>query len=94
MSSLVKAMSVRFDDDSMWVVLSDGRTLGVSLAWFPRLLHATPEQRAAVSISRRGLHWDGVDEDISIASRARRPNPPASGRRLSILARLRRQHGA
>lgn len=51
----------------MWVDLEDGRTLGVPLAWFPRLLHATPEQREAVELSRRGLHWEELDEDISIA---------------------------
>jgi hypothetical protein len=51
----------------MWVELSDGRTLGVPLAWFPRLLRAGPEQRAAYRISRRGLHWESLNEDISIA---------------------------
>lgn len=67
MTSLVKATGVRFDDDNMWVELSDGRTLGVPLAWFPRLLHATSKQRDAYRISSRGLHWEGLDEDISIA---------------------------
>lgn len=67
MASSVKATSLRFDDDSMWVELSDGRTLGVPLAWFPRLLQATPEQRGAYRISGRGLHWEMLDEDISIA---------------------------
>ena len=43
MGSSVKATCVRFDDDSMWFELSDGRTLGVPLVWFPRLLRATPE---------------------------------------------------
>ena len=38
--------SVRFDDDTMWVGLTDGRTIAVPLAWFPRLLEATQEQRA------------------------------------------------
>jgi hypothetical protein len=52
----------------MWVDLSDGRTLGVPLAWFPRLLHGTPEQREQVRISSRGLRWESLDEDISIAS--------------------------
>ena len=66
MSSLVKAKSVRFDQDSMWVELSDGRTLGVPLAWFPRLLHGTAEQRDQVEISSRGLHWEALDEDVSI----------------------------
>jgi hypothetical protein len=63
----ISAKSLRFDEDSMWVELSDGRCLGVPLAWFPRLLQATPEQRLAFEISRDGLHWDGLDEDISIA---------------------------
>ena len=67
MSSSVKASNVRFDEDSMWVELSDGRTLGVPLAWFPRLLHGTPAQREEVAISSRGLHWEELDEDISIA---------------------------
>jgi hypothetical protein len=58
--------AVRFDDDCMWVELEDGRTLGVPLAWFPRLLHATPEQRQDVELSRRGLHWEALDEDVSI----------------------------
>ena len=67
MNTFAKATQVRFDPDSLWVELSDGRVLGVPLAWFPRLLQATPEQREAVRISGRGLHWDGLDEDISIA---------------------------
>ena len=46
-------MNVRFDDNCMWVDLSDGRTLGVPLAWFPRLLRATPEQRDQLRISSR-----------------------------------------
>jgi hypothetical protein len=62
----ISAESVRFDEDNMWVALSDGRTLGVPLAWFPRLLHATPKQRLGFEISRHGLHWEALDEDISI----------------------------
>ncbi|MDR3792967.1 MAG: DUF2442 domain-containing protein [Terracidiphilus sp.] len=67
MSTLVNAKSVRFDDDSMWVELSDGRTLGVPLAWFPRLLRASSAELSQVRISGRGLHWEALDEDISIA---------------------------
>jgi hypothetical protein len=59
--------SVRFDDDTQWVGLSDGRTIAAPLAWFPRLLDATPEQRAQVEFSKSGLHWDAPDEDISVA---------------------------
>ena len=66
MNSSVEALRVRFDEDSMWVDLSDGRTLGVPLAWFPRLLHSTLEQREQVRISSRGLHWESLDEDISV----------------------------
>ena len=67
MSSSVSATHVRFDDDSMWVDLSDGRTLGVPLAWFPRLLRGSAEDLERVTISSRGLHWEALDEDISIA---------------------------
>lgn len=67
MSTSVRAKAVRFDEWSMWVELEDGRTLGVPLAWFPRLLHGSQEQRGRVEISPSGLHWDALDEDISIA---------------------------
>ena len=63
----ISPTTVRFDTDTMWVDLSDGRTLGVPLAWFPRLLQATPAQREQVELSRVGLHWEALDEDISIA---------------------------
>lgn len=63
----ISATDVRFDDHVMWVDLSDGRTLGVPLAWFPRLLHASPAERKKMEISPFGLHWDALDEDISIA---------------------------
>lgn len=66
MNTLVRARSVTFDDDSMQVQLSDGRALSVPIAWFPRLLHATPAQRASYTISTRGLHWEELDEDISV----------------------------
>ena len=59
--------SVRFDDDTLWVGLSDGRSIAAPLAWFPRLLEAAPEQRAQVELSKSGLHWDALNEDISVA---------------------------
>lgn len=63
------ATSLKFDDDTMWVQLADGRVIGVPLAWFPRLLRAPPEQRLRFEISGggQGLHWDELDEDISVA---------------------------
>ncbi len=60
------AKQVRFDDSSMWVDLSDGRSMGVPLAWFPRLLDASHEQRNRVELSLGGLHWDELDEEMSI----------------------------
>jgi hypothetical protein len=66
MNTLVSPLRIRFDEDSFWVDLSDGRVLGVPLAWFPRLLKASPEQREQVRITTRGLHWEALDEDISI----------------------------
>ena len=60
------AKAVTFDDDSMWVCLDDGRVIAVPLAWFPRLLTATAEQRAQFELSPRGIHWEALDEDVSI----------------------------
>jgi len=51
----------------LWVSLSDGRTIAAPLAWFPRLLEAASEQRTQVELSRGGLHWEALDEDISVA---------------------------
>ncbi len=67
MSSSVSAKQVRFDQNCMWVDLSDGRTIGVPLARFPRLLRGATEQREQVRITSQGLHWETLDEDISIA---------------------------
>lgn len=60
-------MSVHFDAHTMWVELSDGRTLGVPLAQFPRLLRASPAQRGRVELIGVGLHWNEIDEEISVA---------------------------
>jgi hypothetical protein len=64
----ISAKHVRFDNDSMWVLLSDGEELAVPLTWFPRLLAATPAQRDAyeISVTGLGLHWEELDEDISV----------------------------
>lgn len=62
----ISAKNVKFDEYNMWVELSDARTLGVPLAWFPKLLHASPDARAQFELSPRGIHWDELDEDISV----------------------------
>jgi hypothetical protein len=67
MTTSPEPLAVRFDEYSFWVDLDDGRTLGVPLAWFPRLLHGSPEAREKVELSSSGLHWEEIDEDISIA---------------------------
>ncbi len=71
MNILIKeplAKSVKFDPDNMWVELADSRILGVPLAYFPRLLNASDKQRQSYTISGGGigLHWEGIDEDISV----------------------------
>jgi len=62
------AADVSFDADNMWVELTDGRQLGVPLAYFPRLANASSAQRRKYVISGGGvgLHWDDLDEDISV----------------------------
>jgi hypothetical protein len=62
----ISALNVTFDDDTFSVELSDGRSIRVPLVWFPRLLHATPEQRSRYELSQRGIHWEAIDEDISV----------------------------
>jgi len=65
MSTLAKGL--RFDDSMTWLELVDGRRLGVPLAYFPHLLDATPQQRGDCVISGgAGIHWDALDEDISV----------------------------
>lgn len=56
-------LGVRCDSDSLSVDLADGRTITVPLVWFPRLLHATPEQRSNCQLvgGGFGLHWPDVD---------------------------------
>jgi hypothetical protein len=63
------AKAVEFDDVMMRVTFTDGRVLGVPLAWCPVLQKATPAQRARYEIGGGGisLHWPELDEDLSIA---------------------------
>jgi len=65
---LAMAEDVRVTNDSLIVDLSDGRTISVPLEWFPRLLHATPEERSNWRLIGRGhgVHWEEIDEDISV----------------------------
>lgn len=64
----VSAQNVSVTDDTLTVDLSDGRTVSVPLAWFPRLLHGTPAERNKWRLigSGEGIHWPDLDEDISV----------------------------
>jgi len=64
------AIDVSVSHDRLVVILADGRELAAPLAWFPRLVDATPEQRRHWRLIGRGkgIHWPDVDEDISVAS--------------------------
>jgi hypothetical protein len=65
---MVSAQNVNVTDDSLTVDLSDGRTVSVPLAWFPRLLHGTAEERNKWRLigNGQGIHWPDLDEDISV----------------------------
>lgn len=64
------ARTVTFDEAMMHVALTDGRVLGVPLAWFPTLNRAKPDQLRKYEIGGGGisLHWPGLDEDICVAN--------------------------
>ena len=62
-----RVLDVRCDEHSLIVDLMDGRTISVPLAWYPRLVHATPDARAKweKSAGGYGIHWPEIDEDLS-----------------------------
>lgn len=65
---LPSILKLKFDEDSMHVDLSDGRTITIPLAWYPKLLSASKEQLENFEISPAGygLHWPDLDEDLSV----------------------------
>jgi hypothetical protein len=73
------ALDIQVTNDELIVALADGRRISVPLAWFPRLLHATPQQRSKWELlgNGQGIHWPEVDEDLSVegllAGRRARP---------------------
>ena len=64
----VAATTVVVTDDTLTAELSDGRTISTPLAWYPRLLHGTAEERGHWRLigDGRGLHWPDLDEDVSV----------------------------
>jgi Protein of unknown function (DUF2442) len=63
-----RAQKVSVTDDTLAVDLSDGRTISVPLAWFPRLLQGTPQERDnwRFVAGGEGIHWPDLDEDVSV----------------------------
>ena len=63
-----RALGVTVSDDSLTFDLSDGQTISAPLAWYPRLLHGTAEERSNWRLigSGEGIHWPALDEDLSI----------------------------
>lgn len=64
-----RAQDVSVSDDELTIALADGRRISVPLAWFPRLLHASPTQRSNWELlgDGEGIHWPEIDEDLSVA---------------------------
>ncbi|MBK9338410.1 MAG: DUF2442 domain-containing protein [Lewinellaceae bacterium] len=65
-----RAVAVRIEAHKFFVVLDDGREIGVPYSWFPRLEAATPAQREQWRLigKGKGIHWEAVDEDISVGA--------------------------
>ncbi|MBI3065094.1 MAG: DUF2442 domain-containing protein [Deltaproteobacteria bacterium] len=93
------AVDVSCTNDELTVILADGRTVSAPIAWFPRLLAATRKQRDDWELigGGIGIHWESIDEDISVASLLQPENfvrlsPGAlQPRRKKRLVKVRRQ---
>jgi hypothetical protein len=77
-----RAQDVLVTEDELTVSLVDGRRVSVPLAWFPRLLHASPAQRSNWQLlgDGEGIHWPDVDEDLSVAGILRGTPAPQKSR--------------
>ncbi len=62
------AVQVNVTEDTLIVALNDGRTLSVPISWYPRLEYATPTERSDWTLvgGGSGIHWESLDEDISV----------------------------
>ncbi|MDX2511617.1 MAG: DUF2442 domain-containing protein [Desulfobacterales bacterium] len=81
-----RVKDVHFTEDSLSVDLMDGRTISVPLAWYPRLLHASAEQRGNWKLAGGGfgIHWPDIDEDLSTKGLLR--GAPAPRKTMSNVA--------
>ncbi len=75
-----RVQNVNFTEETISVDLMDGRTITVPLAWYPRLLNATSDQRKNWQIcgGGYGIHWDDIDEDLSTEGMLRGAPAPSS----------------
>ena len=66
--SVPDAMTIEITDDTLTAELSDGRTISVPISWYPRLVHASPEERNNWELigAGQGIHWPDLDEDLSV----------------------------
>lgn len=82
-----RVRDLRVDEDLLAVDLMDGRTIAVPLAWYPRLLHASPADRAHWQLcgAGYGIHWPDLDEDLSTEGLLRgAPAPRANTPRSEV----------
>ncbi len=79
-----RVKNVVFTEDTIGVDLMDGRTIFVPLAWYPRLLNATLEQRLGWEIcgGGYGIHWESIDEDLSTEGMLRGAPAPMAARNI------------
>jgi hypothetical protein len=68
MIEIPDAVAVKTTEEALVIELHDGRVLSVPLAWYPRLVNASPEERSNWHFigNGQGIHWDTLDEDISV----------------------------
>ncbi|MCC6805497.1 MAG: DUF2442 domain-containing protein [Anaerolineae bacterium] len=66
-NDLNRPVGVEISDNMLRVSLADGRIIATPLNWYPRLMNATSEQLLAYELSPAGVHWNELDEDLSVA---------------------------
>ena len=61
-----RPVGIEISDNMLHVTLADGRIIATPLIWYPRLVQATPEQLLHYELSPAGIHWEELDEDLSV----------------------------
>ncbi len=65
---IANAVNVKVSDETLTVSLDDGRIISIPISWYPRLMHSSPQKRNNYRLigNGAGIHWDDIDEDISV----------------------------